>query len=69
MSDSDMSAIDNKINEVANDGLDSLEDSLNHTSIEVIQQQVKDMIDDCSKSEAKAVLKLMLKQARTSFNN
>ena len=69
MSDSDMSAIDNKINEVANDGLDSLEDSLNHTSIEVIQQQVKDMIDDCSKSEAKTVLKLMLKQARTSFNN
>ena len=69
MNDNDMSAIDRKINEVANDNLDGLEDSLNHTPIEVTQQQIKDMVDDCSKKELKEVLKLLIKQARTSLSN
>ena len=69
MNDNDMSAIDRKIDEVANDNLDGLEDSLNHTPIEVTQQQIKDMVDDCSKKELKEVLKLLIKQARASFIN
>ena len=69
MNDNDMSAIDRKINEVANDNLDGLEDSLNHTPIEVTQQQIKDMVDDCSKKELKEVLKLLIKQAKASLNN
>jgi hypothetical protein len=69
MNDNDMSAIDRKIDEVANDNLDGLEDSLNHTPIEVTQQQIKDMVDDCSKKELKEVLKLLIKQARASLNN
>ena len=69
MNDNDMSAIDRKINEVANDNLDGLEDSLNHTPIEVTQQQIKDMVDDCSKKELKEVLKLLIKQARASLSN
>ena len=69
MNDNDMSAIDRKIDEVANDNLDGLEDSLNHTPIEVTQQQIKDMVDDCSKKELKEVLKLLIKQARTSLSN
>ena len=69
MNDNDMSAIDRKIDEVANDNLDGLEDSLNHTPIEVTQQQIKDMVDDCSKKELKEVLKLLIKQARDSFSN
>jgi hypothetical protein len=69
MNDNDISAIDRKIDEVANDNLDGLEDSLNHTPIEVTQQQIKDMVDDCSKKELKEVLKLLIKQARASLNN
>jgi|TARA_R110000850_G_scaffold160896_1_gene285312 hypothetical protein len=69
MNDNDMSAIDRKIDEVANDNLDGLEDSLNHTPIEVTQQQIKDMVDDCSKKELKEVLKLLIKQAKASLNN
>jgi|TARA_R110000764_G_scaffold220897_1_gene309202 hypothetical protein len=69
MNDNDMSAIDRKIDEVANDNLDGLEDSLNHTPIEVTQQQIKDMVDDCSKKELKEVLKLLIKQARASLSN
>tara|TARA_R110000765_G_scaffold369777_1_gene459964 strand:+ start:314 stop:526 length:213 start_codon:yes stop_codon:yes gene_type:complete len=69
MSNNDMSAIDNKINEVATDNLNALEDALSHTPIEVSQQQAKDMIDDCSKEELINVLKLLIKQARPSFEN
>ena len=61
---SDMEAIDKKINEVANDDLDGLEDSLNHldsVDSDELQSKAKEMIDDCSKNELKKVLKLLIK--------
>ena len=67
---SDMEAIDKKINEVANDDLDGLEDSLNHldsVDSDELQSKAKEMIDDCSKKELKKVLTLLIGIARKSF--
>jgi len=66
---SDMEAIDKKINEVANDDLDGLEDSLNHldsVDSDELQSKAKEMIDDCSKKELKKVLTLLIGIARKS---
>jgi len=67
---SDMEVIDKKINEVANDDLDGLEDSLNHldsVDSDELQSKAKEMIDDCSKKELKKVLTLLIGIARKSF--
>ena len=66
---SDMEAIDKKINEVANDDLNGLEDSLNHldsVDSDELQSKAKEMIDDCSKKELKKVLTLLIGIARKS---
>jgi|10_taG_2_1085330.scaffolds.fasta_scaffold71352_2 hypothetical protein len=66
---SDMEVIDKKINEVANDDLDGLEDSLNHldsVDSDELQSKAKEMIDDCSKKELKKVLTLLIGIARKS---
>jgi hypothetical protein len=63
----DINSIDKKIDEVVNDDLNSLEDSLNHMElmeVEDFQIKAKEMIDDCSKDEIKKVLELLIKIAR-----
>ena len=68
----DIESIDRKINEVANDDLDGLEECLRHLesmdSTE-LQDKAKEMIDDCSKDELKKILNLLIKIARKSFEN
>ena len=44
---SDMEAIDKKINEVANNELDSLEETINHMDLDTIRSEVNKMLDDC----------------------
>jgi len=41
MDDNDMEAIDKKINEVANDNLDALEDSLKHMDMKLLKKPRK----------------------------
>tara|TARA_B100001964_G_C13759221_1_gene390927 strand:- start:132 stop:332 length:201 start_codon:yes stop_codon:yes gene_type:complete len=63
----DINSIDKKIDEVVNDDLNGLEDSLNHMElmeVEDFQIKAKEMIDDCSKDEIKKVLELLIKIAR-----
>ena len=69
MNNNDMEAIDKKINEVANDNLNGLDDSLNHMSDDELQSKAKEMIEDCSKDEVKKVLKLLVSIAKKSFES
>ena len=69
MNNNDMEAIDKKINEVANDNLNGLDDSLNHMSADELQSKAKEMIEDCSKDEVKKVLKLLVSIAKKSFES
>ena len=69
MNDNDMEAIDKKINEVANDNLNGLDDSLKHMSADELRVEAKDMIEDCSKDEVKKVLKLLVSIAKKSFED
>ena len=69
MNNNDMEAIDKKINEVANDNLNGLDDSLNHMSVDELQSKAKEMIEDCSKDEVKKVLKLLVSIAKKSFES
>ena len=69
MNDNDMEAIDKKINEVANDNLNGLDDSLKHMSADELRNEAKEMIEDCSKDEVKKVLKLLVSIAKKSFED
>ena len=69
MNNNDMEAIDKKINEVANDNLNGLDDSLKHMSADELRVEAKDMIEDCSKDEVKKVLKLLVSIAKKSFED
>jgi 5,10-methenyltetrahydromethanopterin hydrogenase len=66
--DNDIDSIDKKINEVANDNLDALEETLDHIDeiddISDLQDTAKEMVNDCSKDELKKVLKLLIKISR-----
>ncbi len=64
---SDMEAIDKKINEVANDHLDGLEDSLKHMDLDSIRLEINKMLDDCSLNELQKVAKILVTMARKSF--
>ena len=64
---SDMEAIDKKINEVANDHLDGLEDSLKHMDLDTIRSEVNKMLDDCSLNELQKVARILVTMARKSF--
>ena len=44
---SDMEAIDKKINEVANDHLNGLENSLKHMDMNSIREEIDKMLDEC----------------------
>ena len=66
---SDMEAIDKKINEVANDHLDGLEDSLKHMDLDSIRLEVNKMLDDCSLNELQKVARILVTMARKSFQD
>ena len=69
MNNNDMEAIDKKINEVATDNLNGLDDSLKHMSADELRSEAKDMIEDCSKDEVKKVLKLLVSISKKSFED
>ena len=64
---SDMEAIDKKINEVANDHLDGLEDSLKHMDLDSIRSEINKMLDDCDINELQKVAKILINLSRKSF--
>ena len=66
---SDMEAIDKKINEVANDHLDGLQDSLKHMDLDTIRSEVNKMLDDCSLNELQKVARILVTMARKSFQD
>ena len=66
---SDMEAIDRKINEVANDHLDGLQDSLKHMDLDTIRSEVNKMLDDCDINELQKVAKILVTMARKSFQD
>ena len=69
MNNNDMEAIDKKINEVATDNLNGLDDSLKHMSTDELRTEAKDMIEDCSRDEVEKVLKLLVSIAKKSFED
>ena len=71
MNDNDMEATDKKVNEVANDNLDALEDSLKHMESEEIKKQIDDMLDDCldDKKTLIKVAKILINKKRESFED
>jgi|TARA_R110002073_G_scaffold196418_1_gene355497 uncharacterized membrane protein YheB (UPF0754 family) len=71
MNDNDMEATDKKVNEVANDNLDALEDSLKHMESEEIKKQIDDMLDDCldDKKTLIKVAKILINKSRESFED
>ena len=64
---SDMEAIDKKINEVANDHLDGLENSLKHMDLDSIRSEINKMLDDCDINELQKVAKILINLSRKSF--
>jgi len=71
MNDNDMEATDKKVNEVANDNLDALEDSLKHMESEEIKKQIDDMLDDCldDKKVLIRIAKILINKSRESFED
>ena len=71
MNDNDMETTDKKVNEVANDNLDALEDSLKHMESEEIKKQIDDMLDDCldDKKTLIKVAKILINKSRESFED
>ena len=68
--DNSIDSIDNRINEVAIAELDGIESELDHVdmldnkSFSELQDVVKEMLDDCSKSNFKKVGKFLVKLVR-----
>ena len=67
MNDNDMEAIDKKINEVANDNLDALENSLKHMDIDSIRSEIDKMLDECDLDEHIKIAKILINLSRKSF--
>ena len=65
----DMEAIDKKINEVANNELDSLEEALKHMDLDTIRSEVNKMLDDCDMNELQKIAKMLVNMARKSFQD
>lgn len=65
----DMEAIDKKINEVANNELDSLEEDINHMDLDTIRSQVNKMLEDCDINELQKIAKMLVNMARKSFQD
>ena len=64
-----METIDKKINQSANDHLDSLEKSLKDMDFDSIKSEINEMLEDCSLDELKLVIKLLIKISRKSFED
>ena len=64
---SDMEAIDKKINEVAIEELDALEETLKHMDLDSIRLEVNKMLDDCDINELQKVAKILITMAKKSF--
>ena len=64
---SDMEAIDKKINEVAIEELDALEETLKHMDLDSIRLEVNKMLDDCDINELQKVAKILINLSRKSF--
>ena len=68
--DNSIDSIDNRINEVAIAELDGIESELDHIDIldnksfSELQDVIKEMLDDCSKSNFKKVGKFLVKLVR-----
>ena len=67
MNDNDMEAIDKKINEVANDNLDALENSLKHMDTDSIRSEIDKMLDECDLDEHIKIAKILINLSRKSF--
>ena len=67
MNDNDMEAIDKKINEVANDSLDALENSLKHMDTDSIRSEIDKMLDECDLDEHIKIAKILINLSRKSF--
>jgi len=66
---SDMKTIDKKINESANNELDSLEETLKHMDLDTIRSEINKMIDDCDMNELQKIAKMLINMARKSFQD
>ena len=66
---SDMETIDKKINQSANDHLDSLEKSLKDMDFDGIKSEISEMLEDCSLDELKKVAKILVTIAKKSFQD
>ena len=71
MNGNDMEAIDKKVNEVANDNLDALENSLKHMESEEIKKEIDDMLDDSldDKKVLIRIAKILINKSRESFED
>ena len=71
--DNGIDSIDNRINEVAVAELDGMEDDLDHmdllddTDFKTLLDRIKEMFDDCSRSEVKKIGKLLIKLNRKDY--
>tara|TARA_B100000959_G_C14752339_1_gene529740 strand:+ start:213 stop:446 length:234 start_codon:yes stop_codon:yes gene_type:complete len=67
----DMEAIDKKVNEVANDNLDALENSLKHMESEEIKKEIDDMLDNSldDKKVLIRIAKILINKSRESFED
>ena len=64
---SDMEVIDKKINEVAIEELDALEETLKHMDLDSTRSEVNKMLDDCDINELQKVAKILINLSRKSF--
>ncbi len=69
MSNNDMEAIDKKINEVANDNLDALENHLKHMDMNSIRVEIDKMLDECDLIEHNKIAKILINMSRKSFQD
>ena len=65
----DMQGIDKKIDEVANDNLDGIEQSLNYLDNRSIINEISNLLEDCNDSELRKIAKYIINIHRTSFNH
>jgi len=67
----DMEAIDKKVNEVANNNLDALENSLKHMESEEIKKEIDDMLDNSldDKKVLIRIAKILINKSRESFED
>ena len=63
----DIQGIDKKINEVANDNLNGIEQSLNYLDDDSIINEISNLLKDCDNDELRKIAKFIINIQRTSF--